>query len=245
MDFQAGEVLYINKPLHWTSFDVVNKIRILLRNHLGIRKIKVGHAGTLDPLATGLVIVCTGRATKRIEEFMGQEKEYVATIKFGETTPSFDLETTVDGVYPFEHVTQADLEAVIAESFLGEIEQVPPVFSAVKLNGKRAYDLARQGQEVEMKSRMVSIHSIAIESFELPYVVLRIRCGKGTYIRSLARDLGVAMASGAHLVKLVRTRIGEWTLRESVFLAELGGQLEALKALDEPTAPDNGEVVEP
>ncbi len=245
MDFQAGEVLYINKPLHWTSFDVVNKIRILLRNHLGIRKIKVGHAGTLDPLATGLVIVCTGRATKRIEEFMGQEKEYVATIKFGETTPSFDLETAVDGVFPFEHVTQPELEAVIAERFLGEIEQVPPVFSAVKLNGKRAYNLARLGQEVEMKGRMVSIHSIVIESFELPYVVLRIRCGKGTYIRSLARDLGVAMASGAHLVKLVRTRIGEWTLRESVFLAELGGQFEALKALEEPIVHNNTDVVEP
>lgn len=245
MDFQAGEVLYINKPLHWTSFDVVNKIRILLRNHFGIRKIKVGHAGTLDPLATGLVIVCTGRATKRIEEFMGQEKEYVATIKLGETTPSFDLETAVDGVFPFEHVTQTQVESVIKDCFLGDIEQVPPVFSAVKLNGQRAYDLARQGQAVEMKSRMVNIQSIEIESFELPYVVLRIRCGKGTYIRSLARDLGVAMQSGAHLVKLVRTRIGEWTLRESVFMAELSGQFEALKAVVEPTAPNIVDVVEP
>ncbi len=232
MDFQAGEVLYINKPLQWTSFDVVNKIRILLRNHFGIRKIKVGHAGTLDPLASGMVIVCTGKATKRIEEFMGLEKEYMATIKLGETTPSFDLETEVDGVFPFEHITQAQLETIIKEKFLGEVEQVPPVFSAIKLNGKRAYDLARQGQEVDIKSRMVRIYSIDIESFELPYVVLRICCGKGTYIRSLARDLGVALHSGGHLVKLVRTRIGEWTLRESVFLAELGNQFEVIKAMN-------------
>ena len=244
MDFQAGEVLYINKPLHWTSFDVVNKIRILLRNHFGIRKIKVGHAGTLDPLASGLVIVCTGRATKRIEEYMGQEKEYMATIKLGETTPSFDLETGVDQVFPFEHITLEQLQKAIEERFVGDIDQVPPIFSAVKLNGKRAYDLARQGQEVEMKSRMVAIHSIDIESFELPYVVLRIRCGKGTYIRSLARDLGIAMESGAHLVKLVRTRIGEWTLRESVFLAELSEQFEVLKAVNEATEPNNTDGVE-
>ena len=232
MDFQAGEVFYINKPLHWTSFDVVNKIRILLRNHFDIRKIKVGHAGTLDPLASGMVIVCTGRATKRIEEFMGLEKEYMATIKFGETTPSFDLETTVDGVFPFEHITLAQLDQVLKEKFIGDIEQIPPIFSAVKFNGKRAYDFAREGQEVELKSRKVSVYSIVVESFELPYVVLRIRCGKGTYIRSLARDLGVSLQSGGHLVKLVRTRIGEWTLRESVFMAELGGIFERLKGMN-------------
>lgn len=232
MDFQAGEVLYINKPLHWTSFDVVNKIRILLRNHFGIRKIKVGHAGTLDPLATGLVIVCTGRATKRIESYMGQEKEYLATIKLGETTPSFDLESEVDCVFPYEHITHDMVEKVIAGQFIGDIEQVPPVFSAVKLNGKRAYDMARQGQDVELKSRVVTIHNIEVESFELPYVVLRINCGKGTYIRSLARDLGIALQSGGHLVKLVRTRIGEFTLRDAVFLAELGEQFERVKTVD-------------
>ncbi len=232
MDFQAGEIFYINKPLHWTSFDVVNKIKVLLKNHFGIKKIKVGHAGTLDPLATGMVIVCTGKATKRIEEFMGQEKEYVATIKLGATTPSFDLETEVDKEYPYSHITAGKVTSVVKSMFTGEIDQVPPLFSAIRVNGKRAYDIARQGKEVEMKSRKVMIHSIDVENFDLPFVVLRIRCGKGTYIRSLARDIGEALDSGGHLVKLVRTRIGEWTLREAVFLAELGEHFERIKSYE-------------
>lgn len=233
MDFQAGEVLYINKPLHWTSFDVVSRIRVLLRNHFGLKKIKVGHAGTLDPLASGLVIVCTGKATKRIEEFMGQEKEYLATIKFGETTPSFDLETEVDANFPFDHITQKQLVDIIRSRFTGEIDQKPPIFSAIRINGKRAYDFARQGKELEMTSRKVMIYSIEIESFELPYVVLRIRCGRGTYIRSLARDIGEALSSGGHLVKLIRTRIGEWTLHESMFLSELGEHFERVKTFSQ------------
>ncbi len=229
MDFQAGEVFYINKPLHWTSFDVVNKIKVLIKNHFDIKKLKVGHAGTLDPLATGLVIVCTGKATKRIEEFMGQEKEYLATIKLGETTPSFDLETEIDNQYPYEHITQQQIEKVLKEQFTGEIEQVPPLFSAIRMGGKRAYEFARAGKEVKMESRKVTIRSITLENFDLPYIMIRIKCGKGTYVRSLARDIGEALGSGGHLVKLVRTRIGEWTLHESVFLAELGEHFERVK----------------
>jgi tRNA pseudouridine55 synthase len=235
MDFQAGEILYINKPLHWTSFDVVNKIKILLRNHFGIKKIKVGHAGTLDPLATGMVIVCTGKATKRIEEFMGLEKEYLATIKLGSTTPSFDLETGIDAEYPYSHITLGMIETVVKEKFIGEIDQIPPVFSAIKIKGQRAYDMARKGKDVEIESRKVTIYNIDIENFDPPFVVLRIRCSKGTYIRSLARDLGQALESGGHLVKLVRTRIGEWTLREAQFLAELSEVFERIKAVEAAT----------
>lgn len=211
MDFIAGEVLFFNKPLTWTSFDLVNKFRYKLSRKLNVKKIKVGHAGTLDPLATGVMIICTGKATKRIDEFQYQTKEYIATIKLGETTPSFDLETEVDQVYPVEHITKELLDKVLP-AFVGTIEQVPPVYSACKVDGKRAYELARAGQEVELKSKTLVIDELEMLSCDLPVIKLRIVCSKGTYIRALARDIGLALNSGAHLIALERTRIGEVTL---------------------------------
>ena len=211
MDFIAGEVLYFNKPLTWTSFDLVNKFRYKLSRKLKVKKIKVGHAGTLDPLATGVMIICTGRATKRIDEFQYQTKEYVATLKLGETTPSFDLEKEVDAVYPTEHITREMVEEVLA-SFIGTIQQIPPVFSACKVEGKRAYELARKGEEVELKSKTLVIDEMELLECNLPVVKIRVVCSKGTYIRALARDIGVALHSGAHLIGLERTRIGDITL---------------------------------
>lgn len=210
MDFVAGEVLYIDKPLGWTSFDVVNKIRYNFKTKLGIKKIKVGHAGTLDPLATGVVIICTGKATKRIEEYMGHDKEYLATIRLGATTPSYDLEKDIDATYPYEHITREKVKEVLQKHFTGEIDQVPPMFSAIRIDGKRAYEYARKGDEtVELKSRKITIHNIEIEKIALPDVTLRIRCSKGTYIRSIARDLGLALESGGHLIALERTAVGD------------------------------------
>ena len=211
MDFIEGEILYFNKPLRWTSFDLVNKFRYKLSRKLKVKKIKVGHAGTLDPLATGVMIICTGRATKRIEEFQYQTKEYVATLKLGETTPSFDLEKEVDAVYPTEHISRSMVEEVLT-SFVGKIQQVPPVFSACKVDGKRAYDLARKGEEVEIKAKTLVIDEIELLNCELPVIKIRVVCSKGTYIRALARDIGVALNSGAHLIALERTRIGDITL---------------------------------
>lgn len=211
MDFIEGEILYFNKPLRWTSFDLVNKFRYKLSRKLKVKKIKVGHAGTLDPLATGVMIICTGRATKRIEEFQYQTKEYVATLKLGETTPSFDLEKEVDAVYPTEHISRSMVEEVLT-SFVGKIQQVPPVFSACKVDGKRAYDLARKGEEVELKAKTLVIDEIELLNCELPIIKIRVVCSKGTYIRALARDIGVALNSGAHLIALERTRIGDVTL---------------------------------
>lgn len=211
MDFITGEVLFFNKPLTWTSFDLVNKFRYRLSRKLKVKKIKVGHAGTLDPLATGVMIVCTGRATKRIDEFQYQTKEYVATLKLGETTPSFDLEKEVDGVYPTEHITRESVEEVL-QSFVGTIQQVPPVFSACKVEGKRAYELARKGEEVELKSKTLVIDEMELLECDLPILKIRVVCSKGTYIRALARDIGVALQSGAHLTALERTRIGDVTL---------------------------------
>lgn len=211
MDFIEGEILYFNKPLRWTSFDLVNKFRYKLSRKLKVKKIKVGHAGTLDPLATGVMIICTGRATKRIEEFQYQTKEYVATLKLGETTPSFDLEKEVDAVYPTEHISRTMIEEVLT-SFVGKIQQVPPVFSACKVDGKRAYDLARKGEEVELKAKTLVIDEIELLDCELPVIKIRVVCSKGTYIRALARDIGVALNSGAHLIALERTRIGDITL---------------------------------
>lgn len=211
MDFIEGEILYFNKPLRWTSFDLVNKFRYKLSRKLKVKKIKVGHAGTLDPLATGVMIICTGRATKRIEEFQYQTKEYVATLKLGETTPSFDLEKEVDAVYPTEHISRSMVEEVLT-SFVGKIQQVPPVFSACKVDGKRAYDLARKGEEVELKAKTLVIDDIELLNCELPVIKIRVVCSKGTYIRALARDIGVALNSGAHLIALERTRIGDITL---------------------------------
>ena len=211
MDFIAGEVLYFNKPLKWTSFDLVNKFRYKLSRKLKVKKIKVGHAGTLDPLATGVMIVCTGKATKRIDEFQYQTKEYVATLKLGETTPSFDLEKEIDGVYPTEHITREEVERVL-QSFVGTIQQIPPVFSACKVDGKRAYELARKGEEVELKSKTLVIDEMELLECDLPVIKIRVVCSKGTYNRALARDIGVALQSGAHLIALERTRIGDITL---------------------------------
>jgi tRNA pseudouridine55 synthase len=219
VDFQAGTVLLFDKPLDWTSFDVVNRVRNMLCRKLEIKKLKVGHAGTLDPKATGLVIVCTGKVTKQIDLIQAQEKEYVATLKLGATTPSFDLESDEDAQFPTEHITKELIEQALPK-FLGEIDQVPPVFSAIKVNGKRAFDYARKGAEIELKSRKIVVKSITIERFEMPELVLRIACGKGTYIRSLARDLGEELNSGAYLIGLRRTAIGEnrvenaWTLEQ-------------------------------
>lgn len=211
MDFIAGEVLYFNKPLRWTSFDLVNKLRYKLSRRLNVKKIKVGHAGTLDPLATGVMILCTGKATKRIDEFQYQTKEYVATLKLGETTPSFDLEKEVDATYPVEHITE-ELVARVLQTFVGEIQQVPPVFSACKIEGKRAYELARKGEEVELRSKTLVIDTIELLDCSLPVIKIRVVCSKGTYIRALARDIGRALQSGAHLIALERTRIGDITL---------------------------------
>ena len=209
--FYSRKVLYFNKPLKWTSFDLVNKFRYKLSRKLKVKKIKVGHAGTLDPLATGVMIVCTGKATKRIDEFQYQTKEYVATLKLGETTPSFDLEKEIDGVYPTEHITREEVEKVL-QSFVGTIQQIPPVFSACKVDGKRAYELARKGEDVELKSKTLVIDEMELLECDLPVIKIRVVCSKGTYIRALARDIGVALQSGAHLIALERTRIGDITL---------------------------------
>lgn len=217
--FQEGEVLCFNKPLYWTSFDLVKKVRIMVRHALGTKQIKIGHAGTLDPLATGVLVVCTGRATKQIEDFQYQAKEYVATLRLGETTPSFDLETEIDGVYPTGHISRELVEETLKQ-FVGEIYQEPPVYSAVKINGKRAYEYARQGKEVEIKSKLLVIDEIELLECNLPVIKIRVVCSKGTYIRALARDIGVALQSGAHLVALERTRIGKTTLADCLSIEE-------------------------
>ncbi len=225
MDFIEGEILYFNKPLTWTSFDLVNKFRYKLCRKLKVKKIKVGHAGTLDPLATGVMIVCTGKATKRIDELQYQTKEYVATLKLGETTPSFDLEKEVDAVYPTEHITRELVEKVL-RGFVGTIQQVPPVFSACKVEGKRAYELAREGKEVPLKSKTLVIDELELLECELPVIKIRVVCSKGTYIRALARDIGQALDSGAHLIALERTRVGEVTLDRCMSPDEIDDFLE-------------------
>jgi len=211
MDFLAGEVLYFNKPLDWTSFDLVNRFRYKLSRKLNVKKIKVGHAGTLDPKATGVLIVCTGHATRRVEEFQYQTKEYVATLQLGATTPSYDLEREIDQIYPVEHITREKVENTLS-TFVGTIQQVPPVFSACKINGRRAYKSARKGREVPLKAKTLTIDEIELLEYALPIIKIRVVCSKGTYIRALARDIGVALDSGAHLIALERTRIGEVTL---------------------------------
>jgi len=213
VNFIEGEILYINKPLRWTSFDVVNKLRWKIQKTLNIKKIKVGHAGTLDPLATGVLIICTGKQTRQIDDFQAQTKEYIATLKLGQTTPSFDLEFPIDKTFSIEHI---DFELInkIIPAFTGEIWQQPPAFSAVKIDGKRAYDYARQGKEVEIKPKLLKIDEIEILEFAKPLLKIRIVCSKGTYIRALARDIGEALGSGAHLVELQRTRIGNITIND-------------------------------
>ncbi|MEG1545864.1 MAG: tRNA pseudouridine(55) synthase TruB [Bacteroides sp.] len=211
MNFIEGEILYFNKPLTWTSFNVVAHARFHLARRLKVKKLKVGHAGTLDPLATGVMIVCTGKATKRIEEFQYQTKEYIATLCLGATTPSFDLEKEIDATYPTEHITREMVEEALKQ-FVGSIQQIPPVFSACKVDGKRAYDLARAGKEVELKAKTLVIDEIELLACDFPIIKIRVVCSKGTYIRSLARDIGEALHSGAHLIGLVRTRVGDITL---------------------------------
>ena len=219
LDFQEGEILVFDKPLDWTSFDLVHKVRFIICKKLNIKKLKVGHAGTLDPKATGILILCTGKATSKIEMLQADEKEYVATLKFGATTPSFDLESAENGHYSTDHISKELLTKVL-QRFLGTIMQVPPDYSAVKINGKRAYEYARKGIAVEIKSKVLEIKEIEILSFDLPEVKLRIVCGKGTYIRALARDIGEALSSGAYLTGLRRTRVGDFNLNQAIDLAD-------------------------
>lgn len=209
IDFEEGYIAVIDKPLNWTSADVVRKIKFALRR-LGYRKIKVGHAGTLDPLATGVLLVCIGRATKLVEALQSEEKEYVADIRLGATTPSYDLEHPIDRTFPYEHITREALEAALP-ALSGERLQEPPLFSAKKIEGVRAYEVARAGETVEMRKALIHIYEMTVERFELPDVQLRVRCSRGTYIRSLAREIGEALASGAHLTGLRRTRSGGFT----------------------------------
>lgn len=218
-DFPGGELLLFNKELNWTSFDVVNKVRYNLCQKLGIKKLKVGHAGTLDPLASGLIILCTGKATKRIEEIQKEEKEYVATLKIGATTPSFDMETEEDSTADFSHVTRELVEETI-QMFIGEIDQVPPVFSAVKIKGKRAFDYARKGEDIELQAKRIVIRKIELEEYALPNIRIRVNCGKGTYIRSLARDIGEALKCGAYLTALERTKIGAFDVKDAFLVNE-------------------------
>ena len=203
-----GEVFYLDKPLGWTSFDVVKRIRGKLHHRLGIKKLKVGHAGTLDPLATGVLIVCTGKMTKQIDELQAHVKEYVAEITLGATTPSFDLETPIDATYSTEHITREQVEQVLQQQFVGSIKQVPPSYSACKVDGHRAYKMARKGKEVELKAKELVIDEIELLNYSMPRIEIRVVCSKGTYIRALARDIGQALGSGAHLTALRRTRVG-------------------------------------
>lgn len=225
--FQDGEVLLINKPLEWTSFDVVKKIRNIISRRFGIKKIKVGHAGTLDPLATGLLIICTGKFTKRINEFQSQEKEYSGTFFIGATTPSFDRETEIDNTFNTNHITEK-LLLETTHQFIGEIDQVPPVYSAIKLQGIRAYAHARNQEEVIINARKVQIKTFELTKMELPEVQFRLICSKGTYVRSLARDYGKAMNSGAYLIDLVRNRIGDYHLSDAITIEEFEKNIEEL-----------------
>lgn len=213
MNFIEGEVLYLYKPLHWTSFQLVNRIRWKLRKTLKVKNIKVGHAGTLDPLATGVMILCTGKKTKLIESFQYQTKEYTATLQLGATTPCFDQELPIDATYPTDHIDKALIDKVIP-TFTGEIWQVPPTYSAVKVEGKRAYDYAREGQEIKLKPKLLVIDEIEVLEYKDTTLKIRVVCSKGTYIRALARDIGIALNSGAHLIGLERTRIGETRLEQ-------------------------------
>ena len=213
--FLAGQVILIDKPLNWSSFQVVNKVRWLIKKNIGVKKIKVGHAGTLDPLATGLLILCCGKMTKEIERFQGQEKTYSGTFQLGATTPSYDLETEIDQTYPTDHINPALVEATKAQ-FIGEIDQYPPVFSALKKEGKRLYEYARKGEKVDIRSRKVHISSFSIETKALPQLSFSVNCSKGTYIRSLAHDFGQALGSGAHLSSLCRERIGDFHLKNAM-----------------------------
>ncbi|MBR5254768.1 MAG: tRNA pseudouridine(55) synthase TruB [Bacteroidales bacterium] len=225
MDIEKGGVILVNKPYQWTSFQAVNKIKVRLKHYFKTKKVKIGHAGTLDPLATGLLIVCVGKFTKKIEEYQAQEKEYTGTFYLGATTPCFDKEKEIDNYYPTDHITQEDIYKA-AEAFLGEQEQVPPMFSALKVNGVRAYEFARDNKEIELKSRKITIKEFEITRIDLPEVDFRIVCSKGTYIRSIARDFGFYLNSGAYLTALCRTRIGEYKLCDAQEIEDIISEYE-------------------
>lgn len=220
VNFLDGTTLYVDKPLGWTSFDVVKRIRGTLLRRMHMKKMKVGHAGTLDPLATGVMIVVTGKSTKLIDSLQAGVKEYVATIALGATTPSFDLETEIDATYPTDHITREAVESVLKQ-FTGRIEQVPPKFSACKIDGQRAYNIARKGDEVELKPKILVIDNIELIEFSPTEITVRVVCSKGTYIRALARDIGEALGSGGHLTALRRTRVGDTTVDDCLTVDEM------------------------
>jgi tRNA pseudouridine55 synthase len=227
--FEDGQVLLFDKPVYWTSFDLVNKVRIMIRSTFGIKKLKVGHAGTLDPLASGLVIICTGKATKKIDEFRDLDKEYIATFHLGKTTPSFDLETATDNHYPTGHISEEMVKDVLI-SFLGEQEQLPPMYSAKLLAGKRAYEFARKGIEKKLEPVTVFFREIELLSFEVPEIKIRLVCSKGTYIRSFARDLGQALQSGSYLSALERTAIGLYDVKTAYSMEKFKVYLEQMRS---------------
>ena len=224
-DFKKGQLLLIDKPIEWSSFQVVNKLRWHIKKSFNLKKIKVGHAGTLDPLATGLLLICTGKMTKEIEIFQAQKKVYTGTLKLGSTTPSFDLETEINKQFPTDHINENILHTT-SKKFLGEIEQYPPIYSAIKKNGKRLYEYARKGEKVEIKARKVHIQSFNITGFKNQDVDFEIHCSKGTYIRSLVNDFGKALNSGAHLLSLRRTKIGAFSVDNALKIEEFIDTLE-------------------
>lgn len=227
MNFQKGEIIAVNKPYGMSSFGALARVRYLISRRMGVKRVKTGHAGTLDPLATGVLVLCTGRATKRIEELQAHSKEYTATLQLGATTPSYDMEHPVDATFPTSHITRETIEDVLAR-FVGDIEQVPPSYSACKINGNRAYELKRKGKDVELTPKNIHIDSIELTDFdeETMRMGIRVNCGKGTYIRALARDIGRALGSGAYLTTLCRTRVGEFTIDRCLDLDEVEEWLE-------------------
>lgn len=234
VNFKEGTLLLVNKPISWTSFDVVNKIRYKLKYRLGVRKIKVGHAGTLDPLATGLLIICTGKFTKKLNTLQVLQKEYTGTMKLGATTPSFDAEMEEDKQFPSEHIT-AELMEKERQQFLGDIEQIPPIFSAIKVDGQPLYKKARKGKTVEIKARPVHIYNFDLSSVALPYVDFYVKCSKGTYIRSLANDFGKALDSGAYLTALHRTAIGDYKIEDAWDLESLIEYIDKVEIIQDTT----------
>ncbi len=227
MNFIEGEVIAINKDVDWTSFDVVNKIRYLIKKKYNIKKIKVGHAGTLDPKATGVIIICTGKKTKEIDKYVSDKKEYIAEIKLGETTPSFDRETEPDNFFETKHITSDKIKEVI-KSFIGKQEQIPPMYSAIHINGKRAYEIARQGGSIEIKPREIEIFNIELLEENLTKVKIKINCSKGTYIRALARDIGTKLDSGAYMTSLVRTASGKYKINDAITIEEFENKINKL-----------------
>ena len=238
MDFITGEILYVDKPLRWTSFDVVKRIRGIILRRLHKKKFKVGHAGTLDPLATGVMIICTGKATKNIENLQAGVKEYVAEVTFGATTPSFDLETEIDATFPTEHITRELVEETL-KNFVGEIKQVPPAFSACKIDGHRAYKMARKGEQPELKAKTLVIDEIELTDYAQDKITIRIVCSKGTYIRALARDIGLALGTGAHLTALRRTRVGNICIKDCLSVEDVTKLLETTEITVPEDADEN------